>query len=108
MRRMVSAGKTSKSKATLTKRRRRGSRRNSSPALSFVVCVNSGGYVDLEPLKLYKALHDPAAKAEGMLRVVDGSGDDYLYPKAFFRPVKAPRKLFQIVEEATEQVQAVK
>lgn len=64
----------------------------------FVVCVKSGGYVDLEPLKIYRVRADAAAKTDGLLRVIDDSGEDYLYPATFFRRVSAPKRLFQIVE----------
>ncbi len=67
-----------------------------SPALRFVVCVNDGGYVDLELLKVYRVRHDPADKASGMLRVVDATGEDYLYPAAYFRPIVATKNLFTI------------
>jgi hypothetical protein len=63
-----------------------------------VVCVKSGGNIDLEPLKVYRVRHDAAAKSLGLLRVVDSSGDDYLYPMEFFQPIQASPRLFQLVE----------
>ena len=99
MRHMESARKTSKSKSSSTKRSKDRTPRSISPRVRFVVCVKSGGYVDLEPLKVYKIRHDSTAKAHGMLRVVDGSGEDYLFPASFFRPIQAPRTLFEIVEK---------
>jgi len=63
-----------------------------------VVCIKSGGYVDLEPLKVYKVRRDASAVAQGLLRVVDGSGEDYLYPADFFRPIIAAPGLFKAVE----------
>ncbi|MBR0751798.1 hypothetical protein JQ604_06355 [Bradyrhizobium jicamae] len=57
----------------------------------LVVCVDNDGYaVSLEKRKIYVALRDPAADKHGMLRIVDESGEDYLYPKAFFRPIALP------------------
>jgi hypothetical protein len=70
----------------------------SSARLRFVVCVKNGGYVDLEPLKVYKVLADRQARTRGMLRVVDASGEDYLYPADFFEPVQVTSKLFQLIE----------
>jgi hypothetical protein len=61
--------------------------------------VQTGGYVDLEPLKVYKVQRDAKASRHGLLRVVDGSGEDYLYPANFFQPIQAPSRLFEIVEE---------
>jgi hypothetical protein len=52
----------------------------------FVVCVRNEGYpASLEKRKIYVALRDPTAEKHGQLRVIDESGDDYLYPKEFFR-----------------------
>jgi len=57
----------------------------------FVVCVENEGYpVSLEKRKIYVVRQDAAAEKRGMLRVVDESGDDYLYPKDFFRPITLP------------------
>jgi hypothetical protein len=70
----------------------------SSPKLRYVVCVKTGGHIDLEPLKVYQVRRDAAAKALGMLRVVDSSGEDYLYPMEFFQPIQASPRLFQLVE----------
>jgi hypothetical protein len=57
----------------------------------LVVCVDNDGYaVSLEKRKIYVALRDAAAEKQGLLRIVDESGDDYLYPKTFFRAVDLP------------------
>ena len=51
----------------------------------LVVCVDNEGYpASLEKRKIYLALRDPAAEKHGLIRVVDESGDDYLYPKHSF------------------------
>jgi hypothetical protein len=75
-----------------------GHLRANSPGVQFVVCIKSGGYVDLEPLKVYKVRRDAAAIAQGLLRVVDGTGEDYLFPADFFRPIIAASGLFKAVE----------
>jgi hypothetical protein len=100
MKRMESGKKTSRSKSSSTKKANGRLLRLTSPELRFVVCVKSGGYVDLQPLKVYKVRRDKSAGAHGLLRVVDESGEDYLYPAEFFRPIRAPGRLFQIVEQA--------
>jgi hypothetical protein len=57
----------------------------------LVVCVNNDGHpASLEKRKIYVALRDAAAEKLGLLRIVDESGDDYLYPKAFFRAIALP------------------
>ena len=62
-----------------------------SQAKQLVVCVDNEGYAaSLEKRKIYVTLRDAGAEKHGMLRVVDESGDDYLYPKAFFRAIALP------------------
>ena len=51
---------------------------------------NDGYAVSLEKRKLYVSLRDAAAEKHGLLRIVDESGEDYLYPKTFFRAVDLP------------------
>ncbi|HVU40961.1 MAG TPA: hypothetical protein VHD86_07930 [Xanthobacteraceae bacterium] len=64
----------------------------------FVVCVNNQGYsASLEKRKIYLSLRDPAAEKHGLMRVVDESGDDYLYPKGFFRAIALPQALKRAV-----------
>jgi hypothetical protein len=57
----------------------------------LVVCIDNEGYaVSLEKRKIYIAFRDAAAEKHGLLRVVDESGEDYLYPKKSFRPIALP------------------
>ena len=57
----------------------------------LVVCVDNEGYsVSLEKRKIYLSLPDAAVEKQGLLRIVDDSGGDYLYPKAYFRAVDLP------------------
>ena len=59
----------------------------------FVICVKNGRYkASLEVRKIYRVLDDPAAEAEALLRVIDESGEDYLFPESFFVPVELPAK----------------
>jgi hypothetical protein len=54
----------------------------------LVVCVGNDGYpASLEKRKIYVALRDATADEHGMVRVVDESGEDYLYPKRLFRTI---------------------
>jgi hypothetical protein len=56
-------------------------------AKQLVVCVDNEGYpASLEKRKIYVALRDANAEKHGLLRIVDESGEDYLYPKASFSP----------------------
>jgi len=57
----------------------------------FVLCLRNDGYeVSLEPRKIYKTLRDPEAKTHGQVRVVDESGEDYLFPKSLFAEITLP------------------
>jgi len=68
------------------------------PSKQLVVCVKNEGYVaSLERRKLYVALRDPSAEKHGLIRIVDESGEDYLYPKIFFRPVALPQSVKRAV-----------
>jgi hypothetical protein len=61
-------------------------------AARFLFCVSAGDYaVSLEPRKVYRALPDAEAEARGMVRVIDESGEDYLYPQRLFVAVDLPR-----------------
>ena len=46
---------------------------------------------DLELRKLYRVLPDKSAAADGYIRVIDESGEDYLYPEDFFWPIELPK-----------------
>ena len=59
----------------------------------FVLCIQSGSYqASLEPRKIYRIVEDPAAEARRLLRVVDESGEDYLFPAELFVPIEVPEK----------------
>jgi hypothetical protein len=64
----------------------------------LVVCIDNDGYrASLEKRKIYLALRDTAAEKHGLLRVIDESGDDYLYPKMFFRSIALPQAVKKAV-----------
>ncbi len=57
-------------------------------AKQLVVCIDNADYaVALERRKIYVALRDPQAQKQGLVRIVDESGEDYLYPQTLFRPI---------------------
>ncbi|MBI3393866.1 MAG: hypothetical protein HY039_11920 [Nitrospirae bacterium] len=58
----------------------------------LIVCIDNKGYeVSLERRKIYVCLPDARAEKLGQLRVVDESGEDYLYPEKFFIAVALPQ-----------------
>jgi hypothetical protein len=57
----------------------------------FVLCMKDSGYPEsLEVRKVYRVVPDADALSHGLIRVVDESGEDYLYPKDFFVPIEVP------------------
>jgi hypothetical protein len=57
----------------------------------FAMCIENGGNdVSLELCKVYRLLADVRAEKEGLIRVIDESGEDYLYPREDFVPVELP------------------
>ena len=59
----------------------------------FAICVANQGYDDLEVWKVYKVLPDAKAAAVGCVRVIDESGEDYLYPADRFVAVDFPKNV---------------
>jgi hypothetical protein len=62
----------------------------------FVVCVANDDCEDLEVRKIYQTVADESAAQDGLLRIVDESGEDYLYPASLFLNIELP----QAVEKA--------
>ena len=58
----------------------------------FALCVENKDCEDLEKRKIYQVLPDEDSEKEGYLRVVDESGEDYLYPQSYFILVHLPRE----------------
>jgi hypothetical protein len=59
---------------------------------SFAICVNNAEYrASLELRKVYLVLADKEAATHSLLRIVDESGEDYLYPRNYFIPVSLPK-----------------
>ena len=58
----------------------------------FLLCIRNTGCEDLELRKLYERLPDKVGTREGYVRVVDESGEDYLYPEGYFVAVGLPRQ----------------
>ena len=64
----------------------------------FVICVSAEGAEDLQVLKVYSRLSDEGAKSKGFFRVIDDSGEDYLYPQASFHELPLPPALEEELE----------
>ena len=66
----------------------------------FALCVENKDCEDLEKRKIYQVLPDEEAEKEGYLRVIDESGEDYLYPQSYFILVQLPRKAQEALRAA--------
>ncbi len=70
-------------------------------AKQLVVCIDNRDYpASLEKRKIYVSLRDPAAEKKGLVRIIDESGEDYLYPKAAFRSIALPSSVRKAVMAA--------
>lgn len=59
---------------------------------SYVVCVRNPGYrASLELRKIYRRIADTWAHSHGLIRIVDESGEDYLYPRDYFVSIPVPK-----------------
>lgn len=57
----------------------------------FFLCIRNDGYAaSLQVRTVYAALRDPESESHGMLRIVDESGEDYLFPASMFVPIDVP------------------
>lgn len=75
-----------------------------TPAKRFVVSLKNKGYeVSLEPRKIYQALPDLDAAKHRQLRVIDESGEDYLYPTSYFTPIELPQPVRKAVLASVQQ-----
>lgn len=68
----------------------------------YVVCVDNSDYpVALELHKIYRTLPDDDAATSGDLRVVDESGEDYLFPASSFVPISVPERVRSSLRRTT-------
>ncbi len=68
---------------------------------SFALCIKNKECEDLEKRKIYRVLPDDEAAKEGYLRIVDESGEDYLYPESYFILVELPREAQDALQVAS-------
>ncbi len=75
---------------------------NTDPTDSFLLCAKNQGYpASLEVRKVYRAISDAVAASRGLVRVVDESGEDYLYPSEYFVAVELSQAAAQVFAEAS-------
>ena len=94
MKHMASGRRNTKSNASSTEPKRSIAR--------FVLCVRNKDYpASLEVRKVYRLLSDEQASKRHQVRVIDESGEDYLYPQEYFVPIKLPQSATRAVLKAT-------
>lgn len=77
-------------------------KRNKEAAPRFVVCIDNSGYeASLELYKIYPVLPDPDAAREGDLRIIDESGEDYLFAADRFVAIEVPETLERAMLKTT-------
>lgn len=85
--------------------KRRSTRRRPTPR--FVVCIENTGYpASLELHKIYRIVADADAARDGDVRIVDESGEDYLYPAEWFVAVELPRRVKGSLLRRSAQLQS--
>jgi hypothetical protein len=66
--------------------------------LRFVICINNGGYEDdLKVRTVYQVLPDESAAKSNYLRIVDETGEDYLYPAEYFILIEIPQEAEELL-----------
>ncbi len=69
----------------------------------FVICINNEAYpASLELHKIYRVLPDKKAEDDGDLRIVDESGEDYLYHSSYFVPIQPPQLVKDSIRKASK------
>ena len=67
----------------------------------FAICIDNREYpASLELHKIYRVLPDEGAEADGDLRVIDESGEDYLFPADYFIPIELPQTIIQALNKS--------
>jgi hypothetical protein len=74
------------------------SKRRNPSHVGFVICINNEGYpASLETRQVYECMQDEVAEALDQVRVIDESGEDYLYPREMFVPVELAAELRKLL-----------
>jgi len=67
----------------------------------FAICVSDGGYEDdLKVRTVYRILPDESAARSNYVRIVDETGEDYLYPADYFMPITLTEQIAQAILQA--------
>lgn len=68
------------------------------PVNQFAVCLDNQGYeASLEVGKIYRVINDEQAKASGLIRIIDESGEDYAFSSNRFYPIEVPKAVEKVL-----------
>ena len=68
----------------------------------FALCIRNEGYsASLELFKVYRLISDDDARQRGQMRIIDESGEDYLYPEDIFVPISIPPAVIELLLRAS-------
>jgi hypothetical protein len=81
--------------------------KRSAPKKRFAICITDSE-PDLESRKVYQVLPDAAAAKDDYIRVVDESGEDYLYPASYFVFIEIPQPAERVLNAALKMAKASK
>ena len=71
---------------------------NQNKTARLVICINNGGYVDdLKVRTVYQLLPDESAAKSNYIRIIDETGEDYLYPADLFASIELPSELQKVL-----------
>jgi len=69
--------------------------------LRYAICVDNSEYpASLELRKIYRVLPDKDASADGDMRIIDESGEDYLFPADYFIPIELPQTIARALNKS--------
>jgi hypothetical protein len=75
--------------------------KTTKPLPRFVICVDNSEYpASLELHKIYRVIPDKQAQADGDMRVIDESGEDYLFPAEYFIPIDLPQTVVRVLNRS--------
>ena len=77
------------------------------PTKRFALCIDNTDYkASLMPGKVYRVIPDPRAAKDDLVRIVDESGEDYLYPAEWFATLELPRRVKSSLLRRSTQLQS--
>lgn len=75
--------------------------KTTKPTPRFAICVDNSEYpASLELHKIYRVLSDKEAQADGDMRIIDESGEDYLFPADYFIPIELPPTIVRALNKS--------